>query len=1186
MHFPIVREYQEDLEGRNPENEIQDEPKSTPAGIWSRIIVPDHAPFFTKSLTVKAPNGQPLDLGVHYQIFSIMPRLTDLAGQPVACFIELLDPDLTDVLLDYHVVGEYSLIDNRMLQMIFSAVDDDRPVFWENLRNKPVVFPPHLHSHSLIRTVVCWQDTIEVMDLYLAMKAANGREPTQIRIDHFYDLLVHYISIYSDMLSEFLTRHMQANNEHGLTASQVGLEKVDNFETANSGNVLQARSDMHLTPQGLETIIETFGFDSSQYLKTGLLPISRFGNTNFIPANIDGSFEGFGGFLETAAITLESDGSMAYLWNRFDGRTTGLYYSVLTDSEDAANGQLLYTGYKYSHARINIDGAVVNTIAQGSGEDVILVGDKTRELYYIGVTNGSLDPAKHVYSPINLRALVDAIFSSPGSHGVSEVFPWVSIALVGQWIYIFHTASTGVPVASPIMDFDMRYKFFYRVLLSDVKAQIPVTPVRQNVTFMDAEGVQWNNSPYFRWCDHIKDGNGYTTKCLFPFAQASNNALGFYRSSPILLAENPKVPGQYAMKFLGAFYAAISGQVLNNSITYIPELNYNFDPNTGVMSLISKTNVFTVDFNNPSALPSEAYRQNQAMWISLFSYQHQGGNVLADGRYAISGSPGFEGFPRMAAVVTPPGSHDRHTTISRLWGLAKDFTYKLWNETLISPLASSINPRHLAYTPTGEFYVAAGQRQQIYSKLFFKTVSGRFAVRPEITNIPLGTVVARPLTGDIRPVNALTGMGMATVVFNTNSLTAYGVDVGDGAFCMGTQTKNFDRTKQGNAWPAYTANPNDVLLIANHNNRIEVDGSVTIVPTLEILYPENIVNALFGQIQFPGMATRFKIITICDPTYSPMSARAGWLPVCVCIQYAAPSGSDVNTLYSTFMTIQPTYAAINGRYQVTGFTVLDIVHGVGFSQAVPLSPTARIYGSTGDYETASSNHGPMRVRYYLNGNQLSVYMGSGIMSYVPSDAYSLDWSFVYNDRNTRRWSSQARQDTTTGTPTVCVTPDNGISRAWAWGPITGGAATVQQGPVNNALIGSVYPQTGWVIFFKTDINVIFNGRPFVLQAGSIDLRDIDPAPQNKTFYIYAFLRDGVAQYEVTTLKRLESQYQLWVGKVVTNASQILTIDRYNVIAMNGHRISELKRGNSIPASSGLVNEEGQIPWFYQSEILP
>jgi hypothetical protein len=1182
MQIPIVREYQTDIEGKNPENQIRDEPKFTPAGEFSRVIVPRHAPFFVNTLVVKLPNGKVLDKDVHYRMMRLMTRLTEETGQPVGCLIELLDPAITDVLLDYNTVGHFSLIDNSMLQLITAAMNDDRPVLWENLQNKPTVFPPTWHGQSITQDIVAWQDLIEVFDDYLHLMTRNGRELIQVRIDHFYDLLSNYIVVYTRMLTTFLNNHTRTTNEHGLTALQVGLEKVDNFETATSGNVLQGRSDMHLTPQGLETVIGTFGFDSSQYLKTGLLPISRFGNTNFIPANIDGSFEGFGGFSETAAITLESDGSLAYLWNRFDGRTTGLYYSVMTDSDDRDNGKLVYTGYKYSHARINIDGANVNLIAQGSGEDVILVGDKQRELYYIGVTNGSLDPAKHVYSPIDLRPLVNAIFSNPGVRRVSELFPFISIALIGPWIYIFHTASTGVPAESPFTLQDMRYKFFYRVPLASVKAQLPVTPARQNVTFLDADGVQWNNSPYFRWCDKIVDGNGYVVKSLFPFVQACNNFIGFYRSAIALVAENPSVPGQYAMKFLGAYYGALTGATINQQFDYVPELNYNFDPNTGVLSLTSKTTIFPIDFSK--ANPKAGYEQSGFMYTSVFYYAGQGGNVLADGRYAASGAAGYAGFPRAGLVTTPPGSHNRHTTISRLWGLAKDFIQLIWNETLTSPLASSTNPRAHAYVPTGEFFIAGGRDQQITPRLFFKTIAGRFAVRPEVTNLNVGTVVSRPLTGDIRPVNAPVGMGLATVVFATPYLTSYGVDVGDGAFCMNSQTKDFDRTKAGTAWPANTANSSDIIIVANHNNRIEPDGSVTIVPTLEILYTEAIVNALKNEVQYPGMATRFKFVTISDPTYSAMSARAGWLPVCVCVQYAPTAGADVSTLYSTFMTIQPTYAAVNGRWQVTGYTVLDKVHGVGPGTAVYTSQ--HIYGSTPDYETVSSMHGPMRVRYYLNGNALQVYFGSGIMSYTAGDAYSLDWIFTYSDRNTRRWASNSRQDTSTSVGTICITPDNGISRALGWAETTGGAATIQGGPVNNAVVGSVYPQTGWVIFFKTDINVIFNGRPFVLPAGSIDLRDIDPAPQNKTFYIYALLRDEVVRYEVTTLKRLDSQYQLWVGKVVTNASQILTIDRFNVIAMNGHRISEIKRGNSIPASSGLVNEEGQIPWFYQSEILP
>lgn len=136
------------------------------------------------------------------------------------------------------------------------------------------------------------------------------------------------------------------------------------------------------------------------------------------------------------------------------------------------------------------------------------------------------------------------------------------------------------------------------------------------------------------------------------------------------------------------------------------------------------------------------------------------------------------------------------------------------------------------------------------------------------------------------------------------------------------------------------------------------------------------------------------------------------------------------------------------------------------------------------------------------------------------------------------------------------------------------------------LVGSVYPQVGWAIFFKSDITATFNGKQYLLPAGVIDLRDVDASPANKVFYVYAMLKNDIPIYEVTQEKRLENAFNVWAAKVTTNASQILTIERFNVFTINGSRISEIKRGNSIPASSGLVNAEGQLPWLRSDEMLP
>ena len=281
MQFPIVQQYKTDIAGINPDNQILDEPSHVEPGEWTRIIVPLHAPFFVDSLVMKRLNGVPLVYDKDFRIFRLMSRLTELCATPVACMIELLDETITDVSMDYKVVGEFSLIDTDMLQLITSAVVNNRPVLWDNLRDKPVAFPPILHSHSLLTDIVAWQDVIECMDLFLAMQVANGKNPFQVRIDHYHDLVTNYINTYSDMLATFLSNHMEGHNVHGLTATQVGKGLVDNFATATSSNVLQGRSDMHLTPVSLETVIDTYVSSQGDYLKASNLPVSSFVNPGF-----------------------------------------------------------------------------------------------------------------------------------------------------------------------------------------------------------------------------------------------------------------------------------------------------------------------------------------------------------------------------------------------------------------------------------------------------------------------------------------------------------------------------------------------------------------------------------------------------------------------------------------------------------------------------------------------------------------------------------------------------------------------------------------------------------------------------------------------------------------------------------------------------------------------------------------
>lgn len=1189
MQFPIVQEYRTDIRRENPENEVNDEPFKVAAGKFTRVIVPRHAPFFIKGLKLKHTNGEPMILDEDYEIFRIMPRLTGLAGEGIACMVTLKKPEITEGLISYHVVGEFPLLDSALLQLIVEAINDDRPVYWENLQNKPTVFPPTLHTHSMLYDVICFQDTIEFLGEMQALIEAQGMDIIERRLTHYMELVDWYIGVYGKMLDNFLKNHADAYDAHGLTKLDVQLEKVDNYPTATSGDVLQGRNDMHLRPQELKNIIEHYGFNSDEFLEAKVMPVAQFGNTNFIPPNIDGSFEGLGGIIETGGMCLENDGTITYLCNRMDGRTRGLYFSVLTDPTDSANVKLTYTGFKYEHPRFDPDGSNVDRIAQGSGNECILVGDSFNNNYYVGLTNGSMDPAKHVYSKVNLRPLVNAIFSDPGAHTVSELFHMVSIAMMGDWVYIFLSSSVNTPSPGPDLYSNLVYKHIFRVPISTIQAQVDSTATAQVVSWVDADGNAGSGVTWWRWYTKQVDGSGNVTKALYTFSPyASNNFIGPYRSLVTMVAQDPSRPGIYAVKFMAGYYAAFTSASVNGALTQIPEINYDFNPYTGAFTLKSAQALGNCNFA-ATPLVDPSIQCNSYKYYMVFFYQAQGLNVLDDGRIISCGAYGFSGFPRGGLAANLANSNSRYTTVSRYWHIGGELslvTGTIIEEIMVSPTENNINVRALLYVPGGEYYIAGRKTRPTQLGLYFKTVSGKFAYRSEIQNLYMSNIVSRPLTNNIRRVNALPGMGGATICVPSANLDFAGIEVGESALCVGTQKRWLDRDLVGTAWPAGQG-LDDIICIQTHNRRIETDGTVTIVPTLEVMYPSNIVAALKAQVEFPGTLAASRvpgIVTVCDPTYSPI-ARFGWVPITVSIQYTGANGNgDVNTLYGTILSIQPTYVASGGRYVVTGFTVINVYHYTGPSRAMN---TPRIFGATEWSDSPQSSLGPMRIQYYLDGNTLTVLHGCGVMAQTPGDAFTTDFRFAYNDRTaSHSWSSVAPVEHGSRDAAALMSPDNGIQYNRGWDRSTGGAATISEGPVNHPLVGSVYPEIGWVIFFKTDINVVFNGTLYVLPLGTIDLRDLDAAPANKTFYIYAILDNGVPRYDISREKRLETNYQLWVGTVITNDRQIITIERFNVFALDGHRITETKRGNSIPAASGLANTEGQIPWLRTRELLP
>lgn len=109
---------------------------------------------------------------------------------------------------------------------------------------------------------------------------------------------------------------------------------------------------------------------------------------------------------------------------------------------------------------------------------------------------------------------------------------------------------------------------------------------------------------------------------------------------------------------------------------------------------------------------------------------------------------------------------------------------------------------------------------------------------------------------------------------------------------------------------------------------------------------------------------------------------------------------------------------------------------------------------------------------------------------------------------------------------------------------------------------------GWTINCNRAMNVILSGTPGLLQPWSLDLRTIDAAPANKTFYVYLYTKLGVMSYQCRADTPPEGVAIMYLGTVTTNASGIASKSFKNVIRIDTFRISDQPLGSVIPVSSG------------------
>ncbi|UTS53818.1 hypothetical protein UES1_451 [Escherichia phage UE-S1] len=130
--------------------------------------------------------------------------------------------------------------------------------------------------------------------------------------------------------------------------------------------------------------------------------------------------------------------------------------------------------------------------------------------------------------------------------------------------------------------------------------------------------------------------------------------------------------------------------------------------------------------------------------------------------------------------------------------------------------------------------------------------------------------------------------------------------------------------------------------------------------------------------------------------------------------------------------------------------------------------------------------------------------------------------------------------------------------------------------LNNYVIVSQDVAQGFNVYFTRDVPVFLGGMFDRLPVQSIDLKTIKTNPANSTFYIYIQMdrNTGKAAYVISTTLLDETLTNVYIGNIITGSTSITSIDTEKVTRFLTYRPSTTKRGSAIPASTGVPSGPG------------
>lgn len=1223
-----------DIRGTLPDNRILGEkiPIEDKTCPW---IIPNGSPFFGEKVLTKLydARGAELVLNTDYWFEGEFVPFCELSGRSIVTFIKLSDRVRTNnafVKVDYQSIGAWFVPRNSINEWLNENLKGKIPIPWSKVFGVPPELPPEFHSHSAITEIGDWFE-LSFFFNYMAniyrTRDPNIYSDADTTIASSFQKLKQYKDA---QLARLVAHDKNYSAPHGPVKGDLNLGLLDNFATATfAEDRAGTAANLFSTPGGVNELAEAYENDTSELMRSGIVPFSKFGNGGYIPPTITGSFEGLGARGETMGICVESSGRTVTLQNHFDGRSEGLYFSILSNYDRAYTAADPYrydfTAYKYEPPMLKNVGVYPNHIVAGSGNDIIMVGQcfqanpATNDKWYIALTNGNFDPTGHRFIKVNM-APIFAQCGNPadgGTWGGQFYHGRMNIYLLDQYVYL---VVDSTPTAQH--GFGGRMSF-WRIPRQRLIDGLDSDWALVKLTYQDWDSVQYTSANWWEYAQKVISG-GYVNRWgRYNFSPNTPQSIGqFARRSQVLMGKKPGTTNIFYMNFIAYTFLDWTppGKGLM-SFSAFTNMVYEFNIETGAMTLLFKQTPLNIDFVNNNLAETNADRAKWINWYDpLVRYTVPATVILPTGERLSSLVPGGQESSLLNSVLQYcqyKFSADDQTLTSRADLLKGDLgtdrvkPVKNWNRlrNMATPIPIGISSRWLAYEAAGENFMtyptgikdlAAGLQLPI---VVCRNVSGDHAVRPEVTNPSFSPLYSRPLVNTVYETNMNYQDGVISISGSAAELAARGVGAGTMSLSACGFSPKHQTTSYVREWPSATMrapNPAGAVQTFPKAYTRSLDAGtqkMMYTPTswygLSAALREKIRQQIPADVQGDYWCYGLYILNA-----EQGGMFAGLNKAMLVLRWPEVKEGNTNFWNGKIFLLTPVVEAPNtahpGCHLITDFTI------DGQTQMIRMGTTQN-----------TANQGAMVYQYnramlslYREGNKFKCLSTTGFSS--QSSSTYMDFQEFELDISTGEFSNLGNvyNGWGNGDPVVMI-PKVGLSdftitavdtaipvlRASAsadTSQTSGGAARIYPANGGTQYYATItgYPETGWVIFFLEEVEVMVLGTVYRMPTGTVDLRDLEADPRNKTFYIYATIEDNQPRYVLSVAKLRKRPGMMLVSIVVTNEKQILTIERLQPFMIGEYLFSYSRDGGIIPVSSGFPQDNGSFIFLRNAELLP